>query len=169
MENVGTIAMDMDAVLLFTIDIAADMVPPFQDQALLAGLMHLVGKDTAKEAAADDDVIVHNLVPHFVINGLRDSLVRRPQVAVRRPQQAAVIPPLQTANSILQPAGQTRPGVRGYPFTGTPARRTYFRPGGRRGGWPVRRRRRQWSRSGSIRPKRCRHWRHRENRRQPSY
>lgn len=60
MENVGTIAMDMDAVLLFTIDIAADMVPPFQDQALLAGLMHLVGKDTAKEAAADDDVIVHN-------------------------------------------------------------------------------------------------------------
>ena len=36
MENVGTIAMDMDAVLLFTIDIAADMVPSFQDQALLA-------------------------------------------------------------------------------------------------------------------------------------
>lgn len=33
MENVGTIAMDMDAVFLFTIDIAADMVPPFQDQA----------------------------------------------------------------------------------------------------------------------------------------
>ena len=75
--------MDMDAVLLFTIDIAADMVPPFQDQALLAGLMHLVGKDTAKEAAADDDVIVHNLVPHFVINGLRESQIRRSQAAGR--------------------------------------------------------------------------------------
>ena len=61
MEDMGAIAMDMDAVLFFTIDIAADLVPPFQDQALPAGLMHLVGKDTAKEAAADDDVIVHSL------------------------------------------------------------------------------------------------------------
>lgn len=63
MEDMGAIAMDMDAVLFFTIDIAADLVPPFQDQALPAGLMHLVGKDTAKEAAADDDVIVHKNTP----------------------------------------------------------------------------------------------------------
>ena len=38
MEDMGAIAMDMDAVLFFTIDIAADLVPPFQDQALPAGL-----------------------------------------------------------------------------------------------------------------------------------
>lgn len=36
MEDMGAIAMDMDAVLFFTIDIAADLVPPFQDQALPA-------------------------------------------------------------------------------------------------------------------------------------
>ena len=117
MENVGTIAMDMDAVLLFTIDIAADMAPTFQDQALLAGLMHLVGKDTAKEAAADDDVIVHNLVPHFVINGLRESLVRRPQVAFRSYTPT-------TNYKLYTTTGRTNPAWRkGLPFywyAGTP-------------------------------------------------
>lgn len=109
--------MDMDAVLLFTIDIAADMVPPFQDQALLAGLMHLVGKDTAKEAAADDDVIVHNLVPHFVINGLRESQIRRSQFAGRS------YPPttnckLYTTTGRANPAW--RKGLPFYWYAGTP-------------------------------------------------
>lgn len=45
--------------------------------------MHLVGKDTAKEAATDDDVIVHSLVPHFVVNRLWESPVREPQFAGR--------------------------------------------------------------------------------------
>ena len=63
MEDMGAIAMDMDAVLFFSIDIAADLFPPFQDQALPTGRLLLVGKDTAKEAAADDDVIVHKNTP----------------------------------------------------------------------------------------------------------
>ena len=63
MEDMGTVAMDADALLFFAVNVAADVRPPFEDQALAPGLFHFMGKDDAKETAADDNIIIHSKTP----------------------------------------------------------------------------------------------------------
>jgi hypothetical protein len=42
----------MNAVLFFTIHVAADMIPFFNNETRLSRFFHFVGKNTAKEATA---------------------------------------------------------------------------------------------------------------------
>lgn len=58
-EDMGPVFVNVDAVSFFAVNVAACMVPAFDDKAFSARLCHLVGEDAAEEAAADDKVIVH--------------------------------------------------------------------------------------------------------------
>ena len=59
MEDMGPVFVNVDAVSFFAVNVAACMVPAFDDKAFFARLRHLVGGDAPEEAAADDEVIVH--------------------------------------------------------------------------------------------------------------
>ena len=59
----GPVAMDADTLFFFAVDVTADVRSPFQDQALAPGFFHFMGKDDAKETAADDDIIIHCKTP----------------------------------------------------------------------------------------------------------
>ena len=54
----GTVFMDVDAVLFFAIDVAADMIAAFDDEAGFAAFFHFMGEDSAEKAAADDEIVV---------------------------------------------------------------------------------------------------------------
>lgn len=56
MEDMGTVLMDADALLRS--NVAADVRPPFEDQALRPAF-HFMGKTTPK-TAADDNIIIHS-------------------------------------------------------------------------------------------------------------
>lgn len=51
--------VDADAFFFFAIDIATDMGTALQHEHALSRAVCLVGKDRTKEAAADDEKIVH--------------------------------------------------------------------------------------------------------------
>ena len=60
-EDVGAVAVDVDALNAFGIDIAGNVVPLVHHQAGLAGGGGFVGKDCAVQAGADNQIIVlHN-------------------------------------------------------------------------------------------------------------
>ena len=52
MENVGTVFVYMETFCIFTVHISANMIPLFQDQALLSLLLRKPGKDTGVQSAS---------------------------------------------------------------------------------------------------------------------
>ena len=57
-EDVGTIAVDVDALNALGVDIAGNVVPLVHHQAALAGPGGLMGKDCAVQAGANDQIII---------------------------------------------------------------------------------------------------------------
>lgn len=72
-EDMRTVAVDLDALDVLGIDVAGDVVAAVDDQDRLAGALGGVGEDGARETGADDEVIVlgHGYVPFdFVLGGV---------------------------------------------------------------------------------------------------
>lgn len=67
-EDVGAVTVDLDALDVLGIDIAGDVVAAVDDQDRLAGTLGGVGKDGARKAGTDDEVIVlgHGYAPLYV-------------------------------------------------------------------------------------------------------
>lgn len=63
MEDMRAVLVDVDAIPLFTVDIAAHMITAFQNQHRLSRPLRLAGKNSTKEAAADNQIIVHEKIP----------------------------------------------------------------------------------------------------------
>ena len=59
MENMSTVLVDVNAFLLLTVHIAADIVAPFQNKAGLPGIRHFTGKNRSKQPAANNQIIIH--------------------------------------------------------------------------------------------------------------
>ena len=57
-EDVGAVAVDVDALHLFGVDVACDMTALVDDEAALAGFLGLMGKYRAVQASANDKIIV---------------------------------------------------------------------------------------------------------------
>ena len=57
-EDMRTVAVDLDALDVLGIDVAGDVIAAIDDQDRLAGALGGVGEDGAREAGADDEVIV---------------------------------------------------------------------------------------------------------------
>lgn len=67
-EDVGAVAVDLDALDVLGVDVAGDVVAAVDDQDRLAGALGGVGKDGARKAGTDDEVIVlgHGYAPLYV-------------------------------------------------------------------------------------------------------
>lgn len=57
-EDMSAVAVDLDALDVLGVDVAGDVVASVDDQDRLAGALGGVGEDGAREAGADDEVIV---------------------------------------------------------------------------------------------------------------
>ena len=53
----GAVAVDLDALDVLGVDVAGDVVAAVDDQDRLAGALGGVGKDGAREAGTDDEVV----------------------------------------------------------------------------------------------------------------
>ena len=74
-EDVRAVAVDLDALDVLGVDVAGDVVAAVDDQDRLAGAPGGIGKDGAREAGADDEVIVlgHGYAPFDLMwGGLRN-------------------------------------------------------------------------------------------------
>ena len=58
MEDMGAVFMHMDTFHILTVNISADMVPPFYHQALLSLLTGQIGKHTVKQTASYQYIII---------------------------------------------------------------------------------------------------------------
>lgn len=67
-EDVGAVAVDLDAFDVLGVDVAGYVVAAVDDQDRLAGAPGGVGEDGAREAGADDEVIVlgHGCAPLYI-------------------------------------------------------------------------------------------------------
>ena len=67
-EDVRAVAVDLDALDVLGVDVAGDVVAAVDDQGRLAGALGGIGKDGARKAGADDEVIVlgHGYAPLYV-------------------------------------------------------------------------------------------------------
>ena len=63
-EDMRAVLVDVDALPLFTVDIAPHMIAAFQHQHRLPRPLRLTGKDSSKQTAADNQVIVHEKIPY---------------------------------------------------------------------------------------------------------
>ena len=70
-EDVGTIAVDVDALHRLGVDVARDVAALVEDEAALARLLGLVGEHCAVQAGADDEIIVlfHHCLSFFFCSG----------------------------------------------------------------------------------------------------
>lgn len=59
MENMSAVLVDVNAFLLLTVHIAADIIAPFQNKARLPGIRHLTSKDSPKQPATNNQIIIH--------------------------------------------------------------------------------------------------------------
>lgn len=74
-EDVRAVAVDLDALDVLGVDVAGDVVAAVDDQGRLAGALGGIGKDGARKAGADDEVIVlgHGYAPFDLMwGGLRN-------------------------------------------------------------------------------------------------
>ena len=62
-EDVRAVLVDVDAILFLAVDIAPHMIPALQHQHRLARLLRLMRKDRAKQAAANNQIIIHDNTP----------------------------------------------------------------------------------------------------------
>ena len=67
-EDVGAVAVDLDALNVLGVDVAGDVVAAVDDQDRLAGALGGIGEDGARKAGTDDEVIVlgHGYAPLYV-------------------------------------------------------------------------------------------------------
>lgn len=67
-EDVGAVAVDLDALDVLGVDVAGDVVAAVDGQDRLAGALGGVGEDGARKAGTDDEVIVlgHGYAPLYV-------------------------------------------------------------------------------------------------------
>ena len=67
-EDVGAVTVDLDALDVLGIDVAGDVIAAVDNQDRLAGALSGIGKDGARKAGADDEVIVlgHGYAPLYV-------------------------------------------------------------------------------------------------------
>ncbi len=67
-EDVGTVAVDVDALHRLRVDVTRDVISLIDDEAALARLLGLVGKHCAVQTGTDDQVIIlfHISVPRFL-------------------------------------------------------------------------------------------------------
>lgn len=70
-EDVRAVAVDLDALDVFGVDVAGDVVAAVDDQDRLACALGRVGEDGAREAGTDDEVIVlgHGYAPFDLVLG----------------------------------------------------------------------------------------------------
>ena len=70
-EDVGAVAVDLDALDVLGVDVAGDVAAAVDDQDRLAGAPGGIGEDGAGEAGADDEVIVlgHGCAPFDLVLG----------------------------------------------------------------------------------------------------
>ena len=70
-EDVRAVAVDLDALDVLGVDVAGYVVAAVDDQDRLAGALGGVGEDGAREAGADDEVIVlgHGFAPFDLVLG----------------------------------------------------------------------------------------------------
>ena len=81
-EDVRTVAVDVDALHRFGVDIAGNMIALIDHKAGLARLFGFVCKHSAVKASANDQVIVllHGSRPLFVIFPLQRSFSAMPNI-----------------------------------------------------------------------------------------
>ena len=60
MEDVCTVLVNVDAIFFLAVDIAPHMIPALQHQHRFARLLRLMRKDRAKQAAANNQIIIHD-------------------------------------------------------------------------------------------------------------
>ena len=67
-EDVGAVTVDLDALDVLGIDVAGDVIAAVDNQDRLAGALGGIGKDGARKAGTDDEVIVlgHGYAPLYV-------------------------------------------------------------------------------------------------------
>ena len=67
-EDVRAVAVDLDALDVLGVDVAGDVVAAVDDQDRLAGALGGIGKDGARKAGTDDEVIIlgHGYTPLYV-------------------------------------------------------------------------------------------------------
>ena len=67
-EDMRAVAVDLDALDVLGVDVAGDVVAAVDDQDRLAGALGGIGKDRARKAGTDDEVIVlgHGYAPLYV-------------------------------------------------------------------------------------------------------
>lgn len=67
-EDVGAVTVDLDALDVLGIDVAGDVIAAVDNQDRLAGALSGIGKDGARKAGTDDEVIVlgHGYAPLYV-------------------------------------------------------------------------------------------------------
>ena len=63
MKNMGAIPVNLNALYLFRVDIAANMGPFVDDEAALSTLCRLIGKYRPIEARSYNKVIIHGTSP----------------------------------------------------------------------------------------------------------
>ena len=59
MEDVCAVLVDIDALYLFTVDVACDVVSLVDNKHLLASFVCLIGKDRTEKTCANYKIIVH--------------------------------------------------------------------------------------------------------------
>ena len=67
-EDMRAVAVDLDALDVLGVDVAGDVIAAIDDQDRLAGAFSGIGKDGARKAGTDDEVIVlgHGYAPLYV-------------------------------------------------------------------------------------------------------
>ena len=58
MENVGTVAVDLNALHFLGVDVAADVAALVDYQHGFPGVYHLLGKGRTVQARADDQIVI---------------------------------------------------------------------------------------------------------------
>ena len=65
--------MDIDAILVFAVNVAANMRTAFEDKAGFSFFVHLMSKDAAKKAGTNNQIVIHEKSPSKYIH--RKSIV----------------------------------------------------------------------------------------------
>lgn len=65
--------MDVNAILVLTVNIAANMGTAFEDKAGFSFFMHFMSKDAAKKAGTNNQIVIHEKSPSNYIR--RKSIV----------------------------------------------------------------------------------------------
>ena len=86
MEDMRAVAVYEDPLLLRAVDIAGNVIPFVDDQALFPVLYRFMGKDCSVKACADDKIVILHKIPPAIGPGIRNTRrSRRPGYPTRDP------------------------------------------------------------------------------------